>query len=109
MKYKEEIVYNTNKKITPLISKIKESKEIENHIINLILKSNENIENNNKNKIIENNIQKYNKNLMIKMLKNAIQSNHDIDLYLNDDKKYKLKNICNKYHIFGSIIEDINE
>ena len=108
-KYKEEIVYNTNKKITPLISKIKESKEIENHIINLILKSNENIENNNKNKIIENNIQKYNKNLMIKMLKNAIQSNHDIDLYLNDDKKYKLKNICNKYHIFGSIIEDINE
>ena len=109
MKYKEEIVYNANKKITPLISKIKESKEIENHIINLILKSNENNEDNKKNKIIESNIQKYNKNLMIKMLKNAIQSNRDIDLYLNDDKKNKLKNICDKYHIFGSIIEDINE
>ena len=59
--------------------------------------------------IIENNIQKYNKNLMIKMIKNLIQNNQNVDLYLNDENKNKLKYICNKYNIFGTIIEEIEE
>ena len=46
---------------------------------------------------------------MIKMLKNVIQSNHNVDLYLKDENKKKLKNICDKYNIFGSIIEDVEE
>ena len=46
---------------------------------------------------------------MIKMIKNLLQNNHDIDSYLNDENKKKLKTICDKYNIFGSIIEDIDE
>ena len=73
------------------------------------MKKNETKEESPNNNKIENNIQKYNKNLLIKMMKNIIQNNNDIELYLNDEKKKKLKNICNKYSIFGSIIEDVNE
>ena len=112
LRYKEDMFLDINKDITPIITEVKESKEIENDIINLILKSNEkNKENKNNNNIniIENNIQKYNKNLMIKIIKNVIQNNHDIDSYLNDEKKNKLKYICNKYSIFGTIIEDVEE
>ncbi len=46
---------------------------------------------------------------MVKMLKNVIQSNHNVDLYLKDEYKKKLKIICDKYNIFGSIIEDVDE
>ena len=109
LKYKKKIIYNNEKEIIPIIPKIKESKEIENNIINLILKNNRNNEMNKNNNNFQNNIQKYNKNLMIKMIKNLIQNNHDIDSYLNDENKKKLKIICDKYNIFGSIIEDIDE
>ena len=108
LKYKEEIIINTNKELIPIISKIKESKQMENNIINTIM---QNYKDNNKNKknTIENSIEKYDKNLMIKMLKNLIQSNHNVDIYLKDEYKQKLKLICDKYNIFGSIIEDIEE
>ena len=109
LKYKKEIIIEINKEIIPIISKIKESKLIENNIINLILNNNENNEELNDNNMNGNNIQKYNKNLIIKMLKNLIQSNHDVDLYLNDEYKNKLRNICNKYNIFGSIIEEMDD
>ena len=81
---------------------------MENNIINTIM---QNYKDNNKNKknTIENSIEKYDKNLMIKMLKNLIQSNHNVDIYLKDEYKQKLKLICDKYNIFGSIIEDIEE
>ena len=46
---------------------------------------------------------------MIKILKNIIQSNHNLDSYLDNEYKNKLKYICNKYNIFNSIIEDIEE
>ena len=106
IKYKNEMIIERNKEIIPIISKFKESREIENIIINLILNNNEN------NDELKNNmigIQKYNKNLIIKMLKNLIQSNHDVDLYLTDEYKNKLRNICNKYNIFGSIIEEADD
>ena len=109
LKYKEKIILDINKELIPIISKVKESKEIESNILNIILsnyKSND--ENKNKNNM-EKNIEKYDKNLMIKMLKNVIQGNHNVDLYLNDDKKNKLKFVCDKYNIFGSIIEDVEE
>ena len=110
LKYKEEIIIDTNKELIPIISKIKESKQIENNIINSIMKNyKDNNKNKNKNKTIENNIEKYDKNLMIKMLKNLIQGNNNIDIYLKDEHKQKLKLICDKYNIFGSIIEDIEE
>ena len=106
--FKNKLFCNNNKRIIPIISKVKESKEIENNIINLILNNNGNnqtIKNNN----IENYIQKYNKNLMIKILKNIIQNNHNIDIYLGDEYNNKLKYICNKYNIFSSIIEENEE
>ncbi len=106
---KENIIIDSNKELTPIITEVKKSKEIENDIIDILLKNNENIEENKNKNIIENNLQKYNKNLMIKMIKNVIQNNHDIDSYLNDEHKKILKNICNKYNIFGSIIEDVEE
>ena len=106
---KENIIIDPNKELTPIITEVKKSKEIENDIIDILLKNNENNEENKNKNIIENNVQKYNKNLMIKMIKNVIQNNHDIDSYLNDDHKKILKNICNKYNIFGSIIEDLEE
>ena len=84
----KESIYNINCEIIPLITKVKESKDIENDIFNLILKNNNN--NNNiikKNNTIENNIEKYNRNLMIKIIKNVIQNNHNIDKLLNEDKK----------------------
>ena len=109
LKYKKKINYNYEKEIIPIISKIKESKEIENNIINLLLKNYDNNGMNKNNNNFENNIQKYNKNLMIKMIKNIIQNNHDIDSYLDNENKKKLKMICDKYNIFGSIIEDIEE
>ena len=46
---------------------------------------------------------------MIKMLKNVIQSNYNMDLFLKDENKKRLKNIFDKYNIFGSIIEDVEE
>jgi len=46
---------------------------------------------------------------MIKMLKNIIQSNYNVDLFLKDENKKRLKNIFDKYNIFGSIIEDVEE
>ena len=110
LKYKKEIIIDTNKELIPIISKIKESKQIENNIINSSMKNyKDNNKNKNKNKTIENNIEKYDKNLMIKMLKNLIQGNNNIDIYLKDEHKQKLKLICDKYNIFGSIIEDIEE
>ena len=109
LKYKNKADFNYEKEIIPIISKIKESKEIENNIINLLLKNYDNNGMNKNNNNFENNIQKYNKNLMIKMIKNIIQNNHDIDSYLDNENKKKLKMICDKYNIFGSIIEDIEE
>ena len=109
LKFKKKVICNNNKEIIPLISKIKESKEIENNIINLILKNKGNNEVLKNNNIIENNIQKYNKNLMIKVIKNIIQNNQNIDIYLNEENKNKLKYICNKYNIFGTIIEENEE
>lgn len=109
LQYKEGIIYRSNKDIIPLISKVKESKSIENNIINLIVKNNEKIKENKCNNLIDNNIKKYHKNLMIKALKNIIQSNQDIDSYLNDENRNKLKIICNKYHIFSSIIEETED
>lgn len=106
LKNKEKIIVDVNKEIMPIITKVKESKEIEENIINIVLYTNENKKNNN---FLENNIEKYDKNLMIKMLKNVIQSNHNVDLYLKDENKKRLKNICDKYNIFGSIIEDVEE
>ena len=108
LKNKEKIIVDVNKEIMPIITKVKESKEIEENIINIVLSNytNENKKNNN---FLENNIEKYDKNLMIKMLKNVIQSNHNVDLYLKDENKKRLKNICDKYNIFGSIIEDVEE
>ena len=109
LKYKEEIICEMNKEIIPLISKVEESKEIETNILNLILNNySNNVSNKNKNNV-ENSIEKYNKNLMIKMLKKIIQNNHNIDLFLNDDIKPKLKAICDKYNIFESIIEEVEE
>ena len=107
--YRDEIIIKTNRDIIPIISKIKESKEIENNIINSILDNfiDKNL-NKNKNNY-QNNIEKYDKNLMIKMLKNVIQSNNNVDLYLDDENKKKMKYICDKYNIFGSIIEDVEE
>ena len=46
---------------------------------------------------------------MIKIIKNVIQNNHNIDKLLNEDKKKKLKTICDKYKIFGTIIEEVEE
>ena len=106
---RQNIIFDSNKEIIPLITEIKKTKEIENNIIDLLLKNNANNEENKNKNIIENNIQKYNKNLMIKIIKNVIQNNHDIDSYLNNENKNPLKNICNKYNIFGSIIEDLEE
>ena len=106
---RQNIIFDSNKEIIPLITEIKKSKEIENNIIDLLLKNNANNEENKNKNIIENNIQKYNKNLMIKIIKNVIQNNHDIDSYLNNENKNHLKNLCNKYNIFGSIIEDVEE
>jgi hypothetical protein len=109
LKYKEKMIKDENKDVIPIITKVKETKEIENNIIKLILNNYTN-DNRNKNKNMhENNIDKYNKNLMIKMLKNVIQSNHNIDLYLKNENKKLLKTICDKYNIFGSIIEDNEE
>ena len=109
LEFKNKINCNYEKERISIISKIKESKEIENSIIDLLLKSNENNGMNKNNNNFESNIQKYNKNLMIKMIKNLIQNNHDLDSYLNDENKKQLKLICDKYNIFGSIIEDIDE
>ena len=110
LKFKEEIIFKRNREILPIISKVKESKEIENIIINSILSFYKNDNSNNKGKtVLENNIAKYDKNLMAKMLKNVIQSNNNVDLYLKDEDKTKLKYICDKYNIFGSIIEDVDE
>jgi hypothetical protein len=108
-KDKEAILYNQNKNIIPIISKVQESKKIENNIINLIIKTNENTKENKYNTLVDNNIKKNNKNLMIKALKNIIQTNQDIYSCLNDEMKNKLKYICNKYHIFDSIIEEKEE
>ena len=109
LKYKEEILLERNREIIPIISKIKESKEIESNIINSILSNYKNNSNNKAKSTLENNIEKYDKNLMTKMLKNVIQSNNNADLYLKDEYKAKLKYICDKYNIFGSIIEDVDE
>ena len=46
---------------------------------------------------------------MIKILKNVIQGQHNIDVFLNDENKKKLNYICEKYNIFGAIIEEIDE
>jgi len=105
---KRKLICDSNKIMIPIISKVKESKEIENNIINLILKNNRNSQVI-KNNTIENNIQKYHKNLMIKIIKNLIQNNHNLDSYFNDEYNNKLKYICNKYSIFNSIIEDMEE
>jgi hypothetical protein len=106
LKNKEEINLDVKKGIIPIITKVKESKEIEGNIINIILK---NYKDNYMNKNSLDNADKYDKNLMIKMLKNIIQSNNNVDLYLDEESKLMLKKICDKYHIFGSIIEDIDE
>lgn len=107
LNYKEEIIYNMNKEIIPIISKVKESQEIEASIFNLFLKKN--INNTKAKNSLESNIEKYDKNLMIKILKNVIQGQHNIDVFLNDENKKKLNYICEKYNIFGSIIEEIDE
>lgn len=107
LKYKEEINVDGNKEIIPIIITVKESKEIESSIINLILKNY--IDNNANKNFSENNNEKYDKSLMVKMLKNVIQGNYNVDLYLKDEYKKILKNICDKYNIFGSIIEDAEE
>ena len=107
LNYKEEIICNMQKEIIPIISKVKESQEIEANIFNLLLKKNlNNIKAKNN---LESNIEKYDKNLMIKILKNIIQGQHNIDVFLNDEKKKKLNYICEKYNIFGAIIEEIDE
>lgn len=108
LKYKEEIILERNKELIPIISKVKQAKELENNIINSILNNYKNSDGVKKNGI-ESNLEKYDKNLMVKMLKNVIQSNHNVDLYLKDEYKKKLKIICDKYNIFGSIIEDVDE
>ena len=107
LNYKEEIICNMNKEIIPIISKVKESQEIEASIFNLFLKKN--INNTKAKNSLESNIEKYDKNLMIKILKNVIQGQHNIDVFLNDENKKKLNYICEKYNIFGSIIEEIDE
>ncbi len=107
LKYKEEINLDGNKEIIPIITIVKETKEIESSIINLILKKY--IDNNENKNISENNNEKYDKSLMVKMLKNVIQGNYNVDLYLKNEYKKILKNICDKYNIFGSIIEDAEE
>ena len=109
LKYKEEIICEMNKEILPLISKVEESKEIEINILNLILNNYANNSTNKNKNNAENSIEKYNKNLMIKMLKNVIQNNYNIGLFLNDDIKNKLKIICDKYNIFETIIEEVEE
>ena len=107
LKFKDDFIYNKNKEIIPIISKVKESKEIENDIFNLILKNREkNDAIFKKNNFIEKAIEKYNKNLMVKMIKNVIQNNQNVDVFLNKEQKSKLKNICNKYYIFSPIIEE---
>ena len=108
LKYKEEIILERNKELITIISKVKQAQAIENNIINLILKNYKDCNINKKN-VIESSIEKYDKNLMVKMLKNVIQNNYNVDLYLNDENKKKLKMICDKYNIFGSIIEDVDE
>ena len=108
LKYKEEIILERNKELITIISKVKQAKAIENNIINLILKNYKDCNENKKN-VVESSIEKYDKNLMVKMLKNVIQNNYNVDLYLNDENKKKLKMICDKYNIFGSIIEDVDE
>ena len=91
----------------PIISKVKESKEIENDIFHLILKNREKNDSVfKKNNFIEKAIEKYNKNLMVKMIKNVIQNNQNVDVFLNKEQKSKLKNICDKYYIFSPIIEE---
>lgn len=107
LNYKEEIICNRNKEIIPIISKVKESQEIEASIFNLLLKKN--INNIKAKNSLESNIEKYDKNLMIKILKNVIQGQHNIDVFLNDENKKKLNYICEKYNIFGAIIEEIDE
>ena len=106
LKNKEEINIDVNKEIIPIISKVKESKGIEENIFNIILK---NYTDNHINKDISVNTEKYDRNLMIKMLKNVIQSNNNVDLYLDEESKLMLKKICDKYNIFGSIIEAVEE
>ena len=108
LKYKEEIILERNKELITIISKVKQAQAIENNIINLILKNYKDCNVNKKN-VVESSIEKYDKNLMVKMLKNVIQNNYNVDLYLNDENKKKLKMICDKYNIFGSIIEDVDE
>ena len=104
IKYKEEIVYNINKDLIEIITKVKESKEIENNIMNLMLKKEINKEK--PINVIENNIKKYYKNIMIKIIKNALQNNYNVEQYLTKENNEKLKQICEKYNIFGSIIEE---
>ena len=107
LKFKDDFIYNKNKEIIPIISKVKESKEIENDIFHLILKNREKNDSVlKKNNFIEKAIEKYNKNLMIKMIKNVIQNNQNVDVFLNKEQKSKLKNICDKYYIFSPIIEE---
>lgn len=108
LKYKEEIILQRNKELITIISKVKQAQAIENNIINLILKNYKDCNQNKKN-LVESSIEKYDKNLMVKMLKNVIQNNNNVDLYLDDENKKKLKMICDKYNIFGSIIEDVDE
>ena len=98
---------NVNKDIINIITKVKESKEIENNIINIIIKNGKNKEESKSLNTIENNIKKYNKNLMIKIMKNVIQNNdNNPEKYLSKENNEKLKEICKKYNIFGSIIEE---
>ena len=107
LKIKEEFIYNKNKEMMPILSKVKESKEIENDIFNLILKNKEkNDPVLKKNSFIEKAIEKYNKNLMVKMIKNVIQNNKNVDSFLNNEQKSKLKKICDKYYVFSPIIEE---
>ena len=107
LKYKEEIILDIDKDIIPIVSKVKESKDIETNIFNLILF---NYSNKPKNDNRSNNIEKYDKNLMSKIIKNVIQNHRDeYDMYLSEKNKRKLKYICDKYNIFGSIIEEIDE
>jgi hypothetical protein len=107
LKFKDDFIYNKNKEIIPIISKVKESKEIESDIFHLILKNREKNDSVlKKNNFIEKAIEKYNKNLMIKMIKNVIQNNQNVDVFLNKEQKSKLKNICDKYYIFSPIIEE---
>ena len=107
LKYKEEILLDVDKEIIPIISKVKESKDIETNIFNLVLF---NYSNKTKNVNRSNNIEKYDKNLMSKIIKNVIQNHQDdYDMYLSEKNKRKLEYICDKYNIFGSIIEEIDE